>query len=254
MTILSWNVNGIRASYKKGFVDWLGGVQPEVLALQETKARPEQLAENLLSPGGYHSVWSSAERKGYSGVAVYSREEPTSVSHGFGINRFDSEGRTLIVEFDSFILFNIYFPNGKQNKERLQHKINFYRAFFEAVEEYRKTGKTILACGDFNTAHQEIDLARPKENSSVSGFLPDERALLDEFIASGFADSFRLFHPDEPGRYSWWDMKSRARDRNVGWRIDYFFIDTTSKDRLTDAFIMDEVTGSDHCPVGVTLK
>lgn len=251
-TLLSWNVNGIRAIEKKSMLDWLGESRPDILAIQETKAHPDQLTEKLLAPEGYTTYWESAERKGYSGVAAYCRTEPVAVSRGLGIERFDSEGRTLILEFEHFVLFNIYFPNGKSKAERLSFKLDFYRAFFDVAESYRKRGKTVLVCGDYNTAHKEIDLARPKENSTVSGFLPEERALIDEFIEMGWIDTFREFHP-EPDTYSWWDYKSRARDRNIGWRIDYFFMDADSREHLSDAFILDEVMGSDHCPVGVKL-
>ena len=252
-TILSWNVNGIRAAERKGFLDWLGREKPWIAAIQETKASPEKLDEDLRGPKGYRTYWDSAAKPGYSGVAAYCREEPLSVRQGLGVERFDSEGRTLILEFDRFVLFNIYFPNGKKDAERLAFKLDFYRAFFGIIGEYRKKGKTILVCGDFNTAHLEIDLARPKENSTVSGFLPEERELIDEFVGMGFLDTFREFHP-EGDRYSWWDYKSGARARNVGWRIDYFFIDSDSRDHLSDAFIRDDVMGSDHCPVGVTLS
>ncbi|MFC1512189.1 exodeoxyribonuclease III [Candidatus Latescibacterota bacterium] len=252
-TILSWNVNGIRAVERKGFLDWLGRERPWLVAIQETKAAPGQLDESLRGPDGYRTYWDSSAQPGYSGVAAYCREKPLTFHRGLDIERFDSEGRTLILEFDHFFLFNIYFPNGKKDDERLAFKLDFYRAFFEVIKKYRKQKKTLLVCGDFNTAHREIDLARPKENSTVSGFLFEERKLIDEFIGMGFFDTFREFHP-EGGRYSWWDYKSGARVRNVGWRIDYFFIDKDSKNHVTGAFIRDDVMGSDHCPVGVTLS
>lgn len=252
-TILSWNVNGIRSAEKKGFPDWLQKEKPAVLAVQETKARPDQLSDALVHPAGYDSYWSYGQRPGYSGVAVYSQVPALRTDTGFNVPRFDGEGRILIAEYERFILFNIYFPNGKSNAERLGFKLDFYREFFNCVKSFRRKKKTIIVCGDFNTAHQEIDLARPRENSTVSGFLPQERALLDVFIEQGFIDTFRFFCKD-PGRYTWWDLKSRARDRNVGWRIDYFFIDKESIGRVQAAFILDQVRGSDHCPVGITLK
>jgi exodeoxyribonuclease III len=252
-TLFSWNVNGIRSVERKGFLDWLGKENPWLLAVQETKADPGQLSQTLIAPDSYTSYWDSAIKKGYSGVATYCFEKPLAVERGLGLDRFDAEGRTLILEFNQFVLFNCYFPNGKRDSDRLAYKLDYYRAFFDIADRYRERGKPILVCGDFNTAHREIDLARPKENSTVSGFLPQERALLDEFINRGWTDTFREFHA-EAGRYSWWDYKSRARERNIGWRIDYFFIDTASKSHLTDAFILDAVDGSDHCPVGVTLK
>jgi exodeoxyribonuclease III len=252
-TLLSWNVNGIRSVERKGFLDWLGKENPWLLAVQETKADPGQLSQTLIAPDSYTSHWDSAIKKGYSGVATYCLEKPLTVERGLGIDRFDAEGRTLILEFETFVLFNCYFPNGKRDSDRLAYKLDYYRAFFNIADRYRERGKPVLVCGDFNTAHREIDLARPKENSTVSGFLPQERALIDEFIDRGWTDTFREFHA-EAGRYSWWDYKSRARERNIGWRIDYFFIDTGSKNHLTNAFIMDAVDGSDHCPVGVTLE
>jgi len=223
------------------------------LAVQETNARPDQLSDSLVHPAGYDSYWSYAQRRGYSGVAVYSRTPALSVDTGFNVPRFDSEGRILIAEYERFILFNIYFPNGKSGEERLAFKLDFYQEFFRCAARFRAKNKPIIVCGDFNTAHQEIDLARPKENSAVSGFLPRERALLDIFVGQGFVDTFRFLHPD-PGHYTWWDLKSRARERNVGWRIDYFFIDKEAIGKVRAAFIRGEIYGSDHCPVGITLE
>ncbi|MFH0822825.1 MAG: exodeoxyribonuclease III [Pseudomonadota bacterium] len=253
MRLLSWNVNGIRAVVKKGFLPWIESQSPDFLCLQETKARPEQLTEEVLAPAGYRSFWHSAEnKKGYSGVAVYCRTEPERVSTGFGIPRFDVEGRVLELDFKDFVLFNIYFPNGKQNKDRLDFKMDFYDAFLEAAEKHGRAGRSVIFCGDLNTAHNEIDLARPKENENSSGFLRMERDWIDKVTAAGFVDSFRSLHPDEAA-YSWWDLKSRARERNVGWRIDYVFVSADFRPRITDAFILTEVMGSDHCPVGVDI-
>ncbi len=250
--ILSWNVNGLRAVQKKGFAEWLAREQPDVLCLQETRVSEEQLTPELSGPKGYHSYFSSAERKGYSGVALFSKEEPVEVRKGFGIDRFDREGRTLIAEFSDFVLFGIYFPNGKMSAERLRYKMDFYDAFLEAAEGFRERGRGVVACGDFNTAHREIDLARPKENSRVSGFLPQERAWLDKLVSAGYLDTFRMF-TDEPGHYSWWDLKTRARARDVGWRIDYVFVSEDLRSRVKSAFILKEVEGSDHCPVGIEM-
>jgi len=252
MEILSWNVNGIRAVLKKGFLDWMQSRDPDILCLQETKASPEQVPPELMELGGYHKYFSSAEKKGYSGVAIFSKIEPHEVEHGLGIDRFDNEGRTVITHFQDFTLFNIYFPNGKKNEERLRFKMDFYDAFLEKAEEYRRSGRNIVACGDVNTAHEEIDLARPKENSEVSGFLPMEREWITKFIDKGYLDTFREFHP-EGEQYSWWDYFTRARERNVGWRIDYFFMNREFRPRLKDAFILQDVMGSDHCPVGILL-
>jgi exodeoxyribonuclease III len=252
MELLSWNVNGIRAVTKKGFLDWLSDRDPDVLCAQETKAQPEQLSSELMEFGDYFKYFSSAEKKGYSGVSTFSKIEPREVEHGLGIDRFDSEGRTLITHFDEFILFNHYYPNGKKNDERLKYKMGFYDAFTDKIEEYRKAGKNVVACGDVNTAHQEIDLARPKPNMDSSGFLPMEREWITKFLSLGYIDTFREFH-EEGEQYSWWDYVTRARERNVGWRIDYFFMNKEFRPALKDAFILQEVMGSDHCPVGIQL-
>ncbi len=253
MKILSWNVNGVRAALKKGLLDWLKKESPDILCLQETKATPAQLPPELLYPPGYHAFWNSAARLGYSGVATFTKEKPVSVKNGFGIERFDTEGRVLETEYKDFTLFNVYFPNGKMNDERLRYKIDFYEEFLKYLMKLKKKGKKIVFCGDVNTAHKEIDLARPKENSKISGFLPIEREWMDKLVSHGFLDTFRIFNQD-PGHYSWWDVISRARERNVGWRIDYHFISENLKPNLKDAFILPEVMGSDHCPVGILLN
>jgi exodeoxyribonuclease-3 len=251
--LLSWNVNGIRAIHKKGFLDWFKKVNPDILCLQETKAHPEQLVDELKDVNGYESYFSSAEKKGYSGVVTYTKEKPLNVKNGIGIKKFDSEGRFIITEFNEFILFNIYFPNGKASKERLQYKMDFYDAFLKHCKKLLKQGKKIVVCGDVNTAHEEIDLARPKENSKTSGFLPEERKWIDKFIAAGFIDTFRMFDK-EPENYTWWDMITRARERNVGWRIDYFYVSDKLKSNIKSASILPEVMGSDHCPIELELK
>ena len=240
MKVISWNVNGLRAAHKKGFLDWFGDEAPDILCLQETKAHEVQLPDEVKSVEGYTSFFSTPEKKGYSGVGLYAKKAPESVQYGFG-DRFDSEGRTIIAEFGDFVLFNIYFPNGKRSADRLQY-----------AEKIRKSGKHVVVCGDVNTAHKEIDLARPKENVKVSGFLPKERAWMDEFLARGYKDTLRIFN-QEPDNYSYWDQMTRARDRNVGWRIDYFFADDEFAERLTGAFILSDVYGSDHCPVGIEI-
>lgn len=252
ITLLSWNVNGIRAVAKKGFLEWLESASPDILCVQETKANEQQLSPELLSPVGYRSYWSSALKKGYSGVAVYTRTEPIHVDTSLGIPRFDEEGRVLQLEFEAFTLLNVYFPNGKSGSDRLAFKMDFYDAFLDRVEELRKQNKPLVFVGDVNTAHSEIDLARPKENEKVSGFLPTERAWIDTVIARGYVDTFRKLHPEEV-KYSWWDLKSRARERNVGWRIDYIFATEDLLPAIKRAFIMTDVTGSDHCPVGIEI-
>ncbi|PIZ70617.1 exodeoxyribonuclease III [Candidatus Peregrinibacteria bacterium CG_4_10_14_0_2_um_filter_43_11] len=253
-TLFSWNVNGIRAVLRKGFLEWLDHVQPDVLCLQETKACPEQLGPDVLNHDHYYSYWhSSTVKKGYSGVVTFSKEKPICVETGFGIEKFDREGRVVMTEFREFILFNVYFPNGKKNGERLNYKLEFYEVFLKTIDDLKKKGKKIVFCGDVNTAHTAIDLAHPKQNEGVSGFLPIERAWIDRIIAHDYVDSLREFHP-EPELYSWWDFKTRARDRNVGWRIDYFFVQKELKKHLKGAFILPEVMGSDHCPVGIQLE
>jgi exodeoxyribonuclease-3 len=250
---LCWNVNGIRAVMKRDFLGWLNRESPDVLCLQETKATPDDLPEELLNPSNYHTYWNYPQKKGYAGVATFSQEKPLKVQNGFGLPEFDREGRVIISEHPGFTLFNIYFPNGKQGEVRLKFKLDFYEAFLEYIEPLRLKGEKLIICGDVNTAHQEIDLARPKENSKISGFLPVERAWLDKLVACGYIDTFRNFNK-EPGQYTWWDMKSRARERNVGWRIDYFFVTENLKNHLIKASIMPEVMGSDHCPIVLVLQ
>jgi exodeoxyribonuclease-3 len=253
LRILSWNVNGIRGAYKRGFADWLAAESPDILCLQETKASVDQLQESLINPEGYHSYWNSAQRKGYSGVAVYTKKEPIKVTLTMGVKSFDDEGRFIQLDFGDFVLFNVYFPNGKSGPDRLRFKMDFYDAFLEQIESLRKRQNRLVFVGDVNTAHNEIDLARPKENSKISGFLPIERAWIDRVISQGYVDTFRHFYPDTV-KYSWWDLKSRARERDVGWRIDYVFVTREMLDTVKDALILTDVVGSDHCPVGVDLE
>ncbi len=261
MKILSWNVNGIRAIEKKGFVDWLITESPEILCVQETKARAEQLSDKLKNPNGYESFWHLGERKGYSGVGVYVKKSLLNKSNkiyirqiitDFGSSVLSLEGRTMLIEFNKFKLFNIYFPNGKANTERLDFKLRFYEEFVNLIKDLIQKKQKIIVCGDVNTAHTEIDLARPKENSKISGFLPEERVWLDKFIKIGLVDTFRVFNR-QGGFYTWWDLKSKARQRNVGWRIDYFYISKNLLKNLKSAFILDKVYGSDHCPIGIEI-
>ena len=253
MKLISWNVNGIRAVANKGFLEWFEKEQPDILCLQETKAHPDQLGFELTHPKGYHAYFShSLTKKGYSGVVTYSKKEAKKVTEGFGIGKFDQEGRVAVTEFKEFVLFNVYFPNGKASSERLQYKLEFYEAFLKHIEDLRKKGKKIVFCGDVNTAHKEIDLARPKENEDVSGFLPIERKWMDRVVDKGYIDSLREFHPD-PGLYTWWSLRSGARSRNVGWRIDYIFLAKELRKYLKDAYVMPDVMGSDHCPTACVL-
>jgi exodeoxyribonuclease-3 len=246
-------VNGIRAVEKKGLLKWMKQDNADIICLQETKAHPHQLSKGLLEPKGYNPFWSSAERKGYSGCVTYSKVKPKKVLYGMGEPRFDSEGRMVITEYPDFVLINVYFPNGKKNRERLRFKLDFYDSFLMVADKYKRKGRGVVVCGDYNTAHKEIDLARPKENENVSGFLPIERKWIDKFISHGYTDSFRRFNKD-PGYYSWWDYKTRARERNIGWRIDYFFVSKDLLPNLKGGFIQQDVLGSDHCPVGVILE
>lgn len=250
---ISWNVNGIRASHKKGLIAWMEQEQPDILCLQETKAWVDQLPDELINIPGYQSFFFSAERKGYSGVAIYTKLQPESVQCGFGIDEFDNEGRTLVIDFGSVVLLNVYFPNGKASEERLSYKMRFYTSFLDHILKLTSAGKHVIICGDVNTAHQEIDIARPKENSKISGFLAKEREWIDELIQSGFIDAFRMFN-SEPNQYTWWDVVSRARERNVGWRIDYFFVSQGLRDSVSNAYILQEVMGSDHCPIGLEFS
>jgi exodeoxyribonuclease-3 len=251
--LISWNVNGIRAAEKKGFVDWLIESRADLVAVQETKANPEQLSPALLNPAGYEAVWNSAEKKGYSGTATYSRHTPIKVLTGLNDPLFDTEGRVLIHEFEAFAFFNIYFPNGGRGPAWVAHKLAFYRRFLEVALRFIQTGRAVVATGDFNTAYAEIDLARPRENVNHSGFMPEERLGLGEFFEAGLIDTFRHLHPDTV-KYTWWDMVTRARERNVGWRLDYFMVSPNIKDRIAAAEIHEDVFGSDHCPVSLVLS
>ena len=249
---LSWNVNGLRAVHRKGFLEWFTKEDLDILCLQETKLNEEQIPDDVLEVAGYQKFFSSAERKGYSGVALFTKLAPESVSYGFGISEFDSEGRILIADYGKFVLFNIYFPNGRSRADRLKYKMDFYDAFLEFAERTRQQGKNIVVCGDLNTAHKEIDLARPQANQKISGFLPEERAWIDQLVAKGYVDTLRIFD-DRPEQYSYWDQMSKARDRNIGWRIDYFFVDQDFVPNVSNAFILPDVMGSDHCPVGIEI-
>ena len=253
MKLISWNVNGVRAVVKKGFLDWLDQAQPDILCLQETKAHVDQLAAEILTDHGYHTYWHSGERRGYSGVATFCKEEPLYVQEGLGIERYDAEGRVLVTEHENFLLYNIYFPNGQKDNERLQYKLDFYDDLLPIISEQVESGNNVVVTGDWNTAHHPIYLARPKQNVNTSGFMPIEREKLDMYVENGWIDTFRLFH-QEGERYSWWTYRFGARERNVGWRIDYFFVNEGFLDNVEDADIHDEIMGSDHCPVSLELS
>jgi exodeoxyribonuclease-3 len=255
LDLLSWNVNGIRAACRKGFLEWLSQAAPDILCLQETRAEQAQLPTALAQLEGYHAFWNPSRRKkGYSGTGLLTRIEPLSVEFGLGIEEFDQEGRTIVARFPSFVLLNCYFPNGGRDHLRVPFKLAFYEAFLARCEQLRTEGNTVVFCGDVNTAHKEIDLARPRENRNTTGFLPQERAWIDRVVEAGYVDTFRHWHPDLPGQYTWWSMPTRARERNVGWRLDYFFISAEGLDRVEGARILPDVMGSDHCPVGLRLR
>ncbi|NDJ52937.1 MAG: exodeoxyribonuclease III [Chloroflexi bacterium] len=254
VSVFAWNVNGIRAAQKKGFLDWLATAQPDILGVQETKAQPDQLDEALRQPEGYHSYWASAERKGYSGVGLYSRIEPQSIELGLGIEEYDVEGRTIIAHFEDFVFITAYFPNGKADHSRVPYKMAYKAAFEERINALREAGHSVIFCGDVNTAHNEIDLARPKQNTKTTGFLREERDWLDRIVDQGWTDTFRNLYPDREDAYSWWSLRSGARQKNVGWRIDYVFVSPDLVAKVVDATIHTDVMGSDHCPVSVTLE
>nr|MDK2851057.1 exodeoxyribonuclease [Candidatus Cloacimonadota bacterium] len=252
LSIWSWNVNGLRAVLKKDFIQTIINEDPDILGLQETKLQEHQIPSELEALQGYHIYWSHAARKGYSGTALFSKIKPISFVDGFGVEEFDNEGRINIAEYEDFFLFNIYFPNGAMSDERLDYKLRFYDKTFEVMQAKRATGKAVLVAGDYNTAHKEIDLARPKENENISGFLPVERAWLDKLVDNGWVDTFRDFE-SAGEQYTWWSYRTAARARNVGWRIDYFFVDKEHRNMVVNAGIRQDILGSDHCPVFVEI-
>jgi exodeoxyribonuclease-3 len=252
MKIISWNVNGIRAVEKKGFVQWVLETSPDILCLQETKAHIDQLSDALLNIDGYHAYFHSGERRGYSGTAVYSKTPPLRTWTGLPDERFNREGRTIVMEFEEFLLMNIYFPNGQKDEDRLQFKLDFYDSLLDYANSLVSGGKRLVICGDYNTAHKEIDLKNPKANEKYSGFLPVERDWMDKFVSNGYVDTYRTLHPDTE-KYSWWSYRFSAREKNVGWRIDYFFVSENLRASVLDADIHNEVLGSDHCPISLEL-
>ena len=253
MKILSWNVNGIRAAVKKGFLQFLDQESPDIICLQETKAHKEQLTSEILEDHGYFTYWHSGERKGYSGVATFCKSKPLFAQEGLGIKKYDKEGRVLITEHDKFLLYNIYFPNGQKNDERLNYKLDFYDDLLPIINDQVNSGNNVIVAGDWNTAHLPIDLARPNENKNTSGFMPVEREKIDLYISHSWVDTFRLFH-DEGERYSWWTYRFGARNRNIGWRIDYFFVNEAMVEICKDGDIHQNILGSDHCPISLELE
>ena len=254
LSLYSWNVNGIRSALSKGFLNWFDQASPDILCLQETRAEEHQIDPAMAAPPGYHAIWNpSRARKGYSGTAIISRKPPLEVELGLGDEEFDVEGRTIIAHFEEFVLLNSYFPNGRSDLSRVDYKLRFCELFLARCEEFRSRGLNVVFCGDLNTAHHAVDLARPKANERNTGFLPREREWIDRVCAAGYLDTWRHLEPDTADRYTWWAMRMRARERNVGWRLDYFFADEGLRDAVRGARIHDQVTGSDHCPVELEL-
>lgn len=252
--LVSWNVNGLRAIARKGFLDMLSEMNPDIMCLQEIKAEKDQLPDQIQKIENYYSYFNSSKtKKGYSGTAIYTKRQPISITNGLGNEKFDCEGRIQFLEFDDFYLYNIYYPNGQSGQERLTYKLEFYHYFLAHAKNLINQGKSIIVCGDVNTAHKAIDLARPEANENTSGFLAEERVWLDKFIENGLIDTFRVFN-QEADNYSYWDYITRARDKNLGWRIDYFYISSDLRPRLVDAAILNQYFGSDHCPISITLK
>lgn len=255
MKIISWNTNGLRTTVKQGYFDPLfKEYKPDILCLQETKAHPEQLTEETRNVKGYYSYFSHSKlKKGYSGVTIYSKEKPKEVFYGMGIKKFDDEGRLLGLKLKDFTIITGYFPNGGAGPHRLKYKLEFYNAFLKFILKLRKNGEHVIFCGDVNTAHEAIDLARPKANEENTGFLPIERAWIDKVIKNNFLDVFRKFYPDKIGAYTYWDQKTRARDRNVGWRLDYFFASSEIVPKIKSTGMLSDYYGSDHCPIWMEI-
>jgi exodeoxyribonuclease III len=251
-TIVSWNVNGIRAAVRNNLLAWLDKTQPDILCVQETKSHPEQLGPEILEPKGYKTFWASAQKKGYSGVATFVKKEPLSVDI-LGIEAFDCEGRVQVLAYKTFTLINAYFPNSREAGARLDYKLDFCNAILKLCHQLRQAGKNLILCGDYNIAHKEIDLANPKANMKSAGFLPEERAWMDEFIGSGYMDTFRIFNPD-PGHYTWWSYRFRAREKDIGWRVDYHCVNQEFRKQVKEAAILKDVLGSDHCPILLRIQ
>lgn len=252
MTVHSWNVNGIRSCSEKGLWDWLAASEGDVICLQETKAHKNQLGQDFLTPAGFESHWAEAEKKGYSGLVTYSRKKPLDVRF-LGVKEFDSEGRVLITEYDALTVVNTYFPNSQEAGARIDYKVAFCQALEEELATLTRQGRPVVICGDYNIAHKPLDLTNPKRNEGNPGYLPQERAWMEHFISSGWTDTFRRLHPEKV-EYSWWSYRFQARSKNIGWRIDYHCVNSPLADKIEKAWIQTEVTGSDHCPVSVTLQ
>ncbi len=253
LKITTWNVNGLRAIINKGFREWVLTQKMDVLCLQEIKARPEQVPDDQREFLNYYSYWNPAQRPGYSGVASYTVNLPVEVHYGLSDERFDDEGRVIRLKFEGFYLYNIYFPNGQRGKERVDYKLDFYAKLLEICDHHHRNGEQVIITGDFNTAHEEIDLANPKENAQTSGFMPEEREWVSKYLEHGFVDAYRKLYPDRV-QYTWWTYRVNARVRNIGWRLDYYLVSEPLMSRVQDVIIHDEVNGSDHCPVSLLLE
>lgn len=256
LTLVSWNVNGIRACVKKGFIEWLTDKQPDICCIQETKAHVEQLADEVVQPEGYKTYWFSANKKGYSSVGVFIKNsiKDAEVNAGIGKKEIDAEGRVQIIRINKTLIYNCYFPNSQPERARIDYKLLFDNTVLKNAEKKKKEGFNIIICGDFNVAHKEIDLAYPRQNVNNPGFLPEEREWMTKFLNKGYIDTFRHFYPDLKEQYSWWTYRMNARQKNVGWRIDYFCVNKEYKSNLIEASIHQDVMGSDHCPVSIKIK
>lgn len=252
--LVSWNVNGIRACVKKGFVQWMKESSPDIICLQEIKALEDQFPETIFEQKEYSFFINPAEKKGYSGVAIFTKKKPLKVITKIGVEKFDIEGRTLILEFEKFVLINCYFPNGQRDHNRVPYKLEFYQEILAIYNSYTKKKKRVIITGDFNTAHHPIDLANPKGNKKTTGFLENERLWLDNYAEAGMIDCLRFFEPETEGIYSWWTYRSQCRERNIGWRIDYFMACSTLKKDLISCKHLPDVLGSDHCPIELTIN
>ncbi|MGB4596219.1 MAG: exodeoxyribonuclease III [Anaerolineaceae bacterium] len=253
MKITTWNVNGYRAVTNKQALNWVDEHQPDVLGLQEIKVKPEQLSDELREREGYKSVWNAAQRPGYSGTAVFYRPEPLEIVLGMGRSEFDDEGRVIRLKYPEFYLYNIYFPNGGEENQRVPFKLNFYAHLLELCDQHHSKGENVIITGDFNTAHREIDLANPKANEKNTGFLPEERVWIDKYLEHGFVDAYRSLYPERVG-YTWWTYRMNARARSVGWRLDYYLVSQALMPKVKDVIIHDDIMGSDHCPVTLIIE
>ena len=253
MKITTWNVNGYRAILRKDALTWVDDVDPDVLCLQETKLQLDQISDDEATIEGYDGVWHSAERKGYSGVVTFHKKQPLDVVEGIGLEKFDGEGRVIRSKYEDFYLYNIYFPNGGQGNKRVPFKLAFYEELLNICDELHKNGEKIIITGDFNTAHNEIDLANPKSNEKNTGFLPEEREWIDKYLDHNFVDAYRELYPERE-EYTWWTYRYNARKNDVGWRLDYFLVSSSLMDRVEDVVIHGDIMGSDHCPVSIILE